>query len=137
VRITDVSGDLKDPDYTDDPQMRTAELFRFCLGRKFQIPGFDRYGFVELQVSDDPAVRRKFGLNSVWIEPRFLDLVAKTRRTVTRPTSGFGWKEDVRKSEAEAKDVANEVQTLGGKRSKGLEGRNRNCNSKSTIRCIF
>jgi hypothetical protein len=30
---------------------------------------FDRYGYIELEVSDDPAVKKKFGLNSIWIEP--------------------------------------------------------------------
>lgn len=116
VRIVDIPSDLKDPRYKDDSAMRTAELLRFCLGRKFLVSGFDRFGFVELQVSDDPAVKRKFGLNSIWMEPRFLDLVAKTRRKVTRLTSGFGWKEDFRGSEAEAKRIE---KTIGGKRSKG------------------
>jgi hypothetical protein len=114
----DIPSDLKDPSCQNDPAMRTAELFRFCLGRKFLVRGFNRYGFVELEVSDDPAVKRKFGLNSIWIEPEFLELVAKTRRKVTRPTNGFGWKEDFRKSEAEAKHSEREAQKIRRERSK-------------------
>jgi len=44
VRITDISPDLKDPDYdlkdAEHREMRTAEAFRFCLGRVFTICGF-------------------------------------------------------------------------------------------------
>ena len=61
----DISGDLKDPNCEDDPELRAAGLFRFCLGRKFVVRDFDRYGFVELRVDDDSAVKRKFGLNSM------------------------------------------------------------------------
>ena len=80
MRIADIPPDLKDPKYKDDPAMRTGELFRFCVGRTFLVTGFDRYRFVELQVSDDPAVKKKFGLNSIWMEPDFIALVTKTKR---------------------------------------------------------
>jgi hypothetical protein len=98
--------------------MRTAELFRFCVGRTFLVTGFNRYGFVELQVSDDLAVKKKFGLNWIWMEPGFIALVTKTKRKVTRPTNGFGWKEDFCESEAAAKRIEKKAQTIGGKRSK-------------------
>ncbi len=84
VRIIDIARELKDPDYKDDPQMRTAELFRFCLGRRFTISGFDQYGFVELQVDRDPEAKRKFGLNWIWMEPQYLELVSKARGKVAR-----------------------------------------------------
>ena len=81
VRITDISSDLKDPSYdlkdAEHREMRTAELFRFCLGRVFTIYGFGRYGHVELEVSKSPVVRKKFGLNTIWIEPEFLKPVRK------------------------------------------------------------
>jgi hypothetical protein len=82
--------------------MRTGELFRFCVGRKFTIRGFDRYGYIELQVDDDPAVKRKFGLNWIWVEPQFVELISKTRRRVDRPDNGLGWREDFLKSERES-----------------------------------
>jgi len=84
VRVIDISSDLRDPSY--DPkdaelwEMRTAELFRFCLGRVFTVYGFDRYGYVELEVSRSPAVRKKFGLNTIWVEPEFLKRVRKARK---------------------------------------------------------
>jgi len=92
----------KDPSYKDDPDMRTGELFRFCVGRKLTIQGFDRYGYLELRVDDDPAVKRKFGLNSIWVEPQFVELVRKTRRRVDRPDNGLGWREDFLESERES-----------------------------------
>jgi len=79
VRIVDISEELKDPNYDsrhpEVADMRTAELFRFCLGRVFTIHGFDRYEYAELTVDEDRAVRRKFGLNTIWIEPKFLERV--------------------------------------------------------------
>ena len=82
--------------------MRTGELFRFCVGRKFVIQGFNRYGYLELQVDDDPVVKRKFGLNSIWVEPQFVELISKTRRRVDRPENGLGWREDFLESERES-----------------------------------
>jgi len=91
VRIVDISEDLKDPQYDSrhpvTTDMRSAELFRFCVGRVFKIYGFDRYGNIELHVGNSPAVRRKFGSQQdvIWSEPEFLKVVRKrgrTRRTI-------------------------------------------------------
>ena len=60
--------------------MRTAELFRFCLGREFAIEAFNQYGYAELSVDEDRGVRKKFGLNTIWIEPKFLAGVGKTKK---------------------------------------------------------
>ena len=85
VRIIDIPMDLKDPEYDrkHDPKnykMRTAELFRFSLGRVFRIYGFGRYGHVELHVGNSPVVRKKFGDgHSIWCEPEFLKRVGKAR----------------------------------------------------------
>jgi hypothetical protein len=53
VRVVDIPEDTKDPSADlkslEAREMRTAELFRFCLGRVFTIYGFHRYGFVELE----------------------------------------------------------------------------------------
>jgi hypothetical protein len=83
VRIIKIPSDLKDPshDLKDDEhrEMRTAELFRFCMGRVFTIYGFDRYGYVELEVSNNASVRRKFGKwHTIWMEPEFLERVPPT-----------------------------------------------------------
>jgi hypothetical protein len=59
-----------------DKEMRTTELFRFCVGREFQIHDFDQYGHVELRADEDPEVREKFGnFHTVWIEPEFVEVV--------------------------------------------------------------
>jgi hypothetical protein len=102
VLVADIPSDLKDPKYKDDPEMRTGELFRFCLKRKFLVRGFDRYGFTELRVDDDPVVKRKFGLNSIWLEPKFLALVSKSAHKVSGPRNGLGWKQDFLLAEAES-----------------------------------
>jgi hypothetical protein len=65
VRVENIPDDLRDPEYdtkdADHREMRTAELFRFCLGREFTIQGFDKYG-LELRADKNKAVRAKFGL---------------------------------------------------------------------------
>jgi hypothetical protein len=84
VRIADIAKELKDPNYDRKLRgMRTAELFRFCLGRVFTIRGFDRYGNVELHVSRSPAVRKKFGKwHWIWSQPDFLNKVTRRQRRV-------------------------------------------------------
>ncbi|MFY9912788.1 MAG: hypothetical protein WAK56_23330 [Candidatus Sulfotelmatobacter sp.] len=83
IRIIDIPSHLKDPGYdlkdTERREMRTAELFKFCLGRVFTIYGFDRYGYIELEVSKSPAVRKRFGLSTIWIEPEYVRRVGKPR----------------------------------------------------------
>jgi hypothetical protein len=86
VRIVDISPELKDPGYdlkdAERREMRTAELFRFCLGRVFTVYGFGRYGHVELEVSRSAVVLKKFGMNTIWVEPEFLKCVRKARNKV-------------------------------------------------------
>jgi len=84
VRIVDISEGLKDPAYDAKNdgrgEMRTAELFRFCVGRVFTVYGFDRYGNVELHVGNSSAVRKKFGKwHTIWSEPEFLKLIDKRK----------------------------------------------------------
>jgi hypothetical protein len=84
VRIMDISADLKAPNYdlkyAEHREVRTAELFRFCVGRIFTVYGFDGYGNVELRVGNSPAVRKKFGkYHTIWSEPAFLKLVKKRK----------------------------------------------------------
>jgi hypothetical protein len=84
VRIIDIPLGFKDPncDLNDAlfREMRTAELFRFCLDREFAIQAFNQYGYVELSVDKDRSVRKKFGLNTIWIEPKFLARVRNTKK---------------------------------------------------------
>ena len=74
----DPKADLKSPEARE---MRTAELFRFCLGRTFTVYGFGQYGHVELRVGQNRDVRKKFGWShTIWIEPEFLKLVRRKQR---------------------------------------------------------
>ena len=76
--LKDSNYDLKDGDYRE---MRTAELFRFCLGREFTVQGFDKFGNVELRADKNRAVRGKFGCwHSMWLEPGFLKRVRKHKQ---------------------------------------------------------
>jgi hypothetical protein len=78
VRVIDIPSGFKDLNYDLDQKnpelrtMRTGELFRFCVGREFVIEEFNQYGYAELSVDKDRTVRKKFGLNSIWLEPEFL-----------------------------------------------------------------
>ncbi len=119
VLILDIPANLKDSGYKDVPEMRTAELFRFCVGRKFLIRGFDRYGFIELRVDDDPVVKRRFGLNSIWLEPYLLESISKARRAVSRPEDGLGWKEDFLESELEAARIESASRKMRRTRNEG------------------
>jgi len=85
VRVVDIPSGFKDPNHDlkeDDEhwEMRTAELFRFCLGRVFAIQAFNQYGYAELSVDKDRSVRKKFGLNTIWIEPEFLARVRQGKK---------------------------------------------------------
>jgi len=58
--------------------MRTAALFRYCLGREFTVQDFDRYGTVELEAGANGEVRKKFGkYHTIWLEPEQLKVVRK------------------------------------------------------------
>jgi hypothetical protein len=88
VRIIDIPSGFKDPncDLNDAlfREMRTAELFRFCWGREFVIQGFDKYEYADLSVDEDRAVRKKFGLNTIWIEPKFLERIKESSGKASR-----------------------------------------------------
>ena len=84
VRVIEIPEDTKDPKVdlksAEAREMRTAELFRFCLGCEFTVRGFGQYGHVELEVGDDSSVRKKFGrFNTIWIEPEFLEPIGTQR----------------------------------------------------------
>ena len=85
VRIIDISKYLKDPNYEfkDEgyQEMRTAELFRFCIGREFTIRGFDKYGHVEIDASANRIVRKEFGkYHTIWSEQEFLKRVSSAKK---------------------------------------------------------
>src|SRR5689334_21652471 len=89
VRITNIAEYLKDPNYDlkDEGyrQMRTAELFRFCIGREFTVGDLDQYGHVEIDASANRAVRKEFGkYHMIWSEPEYLEHVGSVKKGRSR-----------------------------------------------------
>jgi hypothetical protein len=89
IRIIDIPPDFKDPNYdlkgAEHREMRTAELFRFSLGRQFTVQNFGRYGTVELDAGANREVRKEFGkYQTIWLEPGQLKVVRKKRKTQPR-----------------------------------------------------
>jgi len=82
IRIIDIPEEDKDLSRPDDPEMRTHELFRFCLGKQFRVRAVDKEsGTVELTVSDNKEVRRIFGdYHTIWIESKFVVLIRRNGR---------------------------------------------------------
>jgi hypothetical protein len=85
IRVIDIPAHLKDPGYdlqsAERREMRTAELFRFCLGRDFTVRGFGRYATVELEAGANGAVRKEFGkYQTIWLEPAHLKVIRKNRQ---------------------------------------------------------
>lgn len=86
VRIVEIAEYLKDSNYDlkdeGHREMRTAELFRFCVGREFTIKDFDEYGHAEIDASKNHAVRNEFGkYHTIWSEPKFLELLRSVENT--------------------------------------------------------
>jgi len=84
VRIVDIAKALKNEDYdlkhSEHGNMRTAELFRFCVGREFTIEAFDDYGHVEIRADENRAIRKEFGRwHTIWSEPEFVEHVTGSK----------------------------------------------------------
>ena len=56
-------------------EMGTEELFKRCVGQTLRVDGFDKYGHVELNVADDGSQAPDYCMNTIWIEPEFVELV--------------------------------------------------------------
>ena len=52
-------------------ELGTGKLFKSMLGKVYTVRGFDRHGNVELQPN---------ALNTVWVEPEFLNLRARKHK---------------------------------------------------------
>ncbi len=79
VRLIDICEEWKNPNYPDDPDLRTAELARLCLNREFTVRGFDRYGYVEIEIDEDSEIARQFGRHgdSLWLNPDLFELIGQ------------------------------------------------------------
>jgi hypothetical protein len=80
IKVVEISDEDRDLSVADDPEMRTHELLRFCLGRVFTVTGFGRYRTVEVRADRNRAVRKKFGgLHSIWLESHEVQVVRSKR----------------------------------------------------------
>lgn len=72
VRVVQVPPYL----YRDDPvDKETADFFERCLGKVFQVEGFDDLGQLELWTTGKGNRRKSFrGLDThtIWIEPEYV-----------------------------------------------------------------
>jgi hypothetical protein len=76
IKVVDISAQDKDLSKSDDPEMRTHELFRFCLGKVFTVTGFGRYRTIEVRADRNRAVRKKLGgSHSIWLESHEVQVV--------------------------------------------------------------
>ena len=66
VKVVGMSPVTFPPGVKDE--LETEKLFKSMLGKVYTVRGFDKYGNVELHPKR---------LNSVWVEPEFLELRAK------------------------------------------------------------
>jgi hypothetical protein len=69
VRVVGMSPVTFAPGVKDG--LGTEKLFKSMLGKVYTVRGFDRYGNVELQPKR---------LNTVWVEPEYLELRARKSR---------------------------------------------------------
>jgi hypothetical protein len=52
----------------------TRKLFRRCVGKVLRVDGFNRCGFLELNVHDD-GTQATPSAHTIWVEPEFVKLV--------------------------------------------------------------
>jgi hypothetical protein len=78
VKVVGMSKVTYPPGVKDE--LGTEKLFKSMIGRVYTVRGFDTYGNVELEPKR---------LNTVWVEPEFLKLRARTSRSAPRGCPGF------------------------------------------------
>jgi hypothetical protein len=80
IKVVEISPADKDPSTPDDPEMRTHELFRFCLGKVFTVTGFDKRQSVEVRADRNRELRKKFGSwHTIFLEPHEVEVVRRKR----------------------------------------------------------
>jgi hypothetical protein len=72
VRVEGLPSDLHDTAGIDTPQ-----VFERALGKTFRVQGFNALGHLELVVAEQNPSARTYGSDTIWIEPKFVSLVAR------------------------------------------------------------
>jgi hypothetical protein len=70
VRVVGIPKMTFPPGFKDD--LGTEKLFKSMLGKVYTVRGFDKIGNIELEPKR---------LNTVWIEPEFLTLRSRNRKS--------------------------------------------------------
>ena len=79
VRIVAVPPDVEAlPDEADE--MDTSGVFRACLGRVFRMRAVDEHGHLELWVHGRDDDDRHAYLESIWVEPAYVEVVGRGAR---------------------------------------------------------
>ena len=75
--IGDVVTIKRIPSSIKDLPVETQRVFNLCIGKSYPVQEIDRCGHLELEVGND--VDKKVGgfMNTIWIEPEFVESVKK------------------------------------------------------------
>jgi hypothetical protein len=72
VRVGGLPSDLRDTAGIDTPQ-----VFEQAQGKTFRVQGFNALGHVELVVAEQHPSAHTYESDTIWIEPKFVSLVAR------------------------------------------------------------
>jgi hypothetical protein len=75
VRVAGIPADVLSDSY-DEEELETRTVFERSLGRLFPVNSFDD-DRVELEVGE--VMGKAKYLHSIWLEPKFIELVAKSK----------------------------------------------------------
>jgi len=81
IRVSGIPPDVRSGIYDEDEELKTRAVFERSLGRVFPIKAFDD-DRVELHVGK--VMSRPAYEHSIWLEPQFVELVAKSKRQKRR-----------------------------------------------------
>ena len=77
IRVSGIPPDVRSGIYDEDEELKTRTVFERSLGCIFPVKAFDD-DRVELHVGK--VMGRPAYEHSIWLEPSFIELVAKSRR---------------------------------------------------------
>ncbi len=88
IRVIAIPPDVRSGIYDDDEELKTRTVFERSLGRVFPIKAFDD-DRVELHVGK--VMSRPAYEHSIWLEPQFIELVAKSKKPKGKVSNRRSW----------------------------------------------
>ena len=70
------------PGLHDAAGIGTPEVFADAVGKTFRIEGFDEYGHLELFVRRSITAEDRHPVDSIWIEPEFVEAADEATPTI-------------------------------------------------------